>query len=456
LAKMKSTTVFVCQQCGFESPKWLGRCVSCNTWNSMVEETVIPASSSSRSLKSAEIKQLSEVVMTKEQRILSEIEEFDRVLGGGLVEGSLVLVGGDPGIGKSTLALQAAWNYSKMKKVLYVSGEESDTQIKMRADRLGIKSDGLYFLGHTDVDEIIASAKNAKVEIIIIDSIQTMECSSCAGGAGSVSQVRESCMRFMSLAKNDNIAVIIIGHVTKDGNIAGPRILEHMVDCVLYFEGERLRTYRILRAVKNRFGSTNEIGVFEMDSDGLHEVKNPSSMMLSGRRDNTEGSSVICTMEGSRPIMAEIQVLITPTGFGTPRRMVSGLDYNRMVMILAVIEKKLRLSIQNQDVYINIAGGMKINETVVDLPLVLAIVSGIKNIPVKEKAASVGEVGLTGELRFVSHMEKRLTELEKMGFEVCIIPKANMPVKYNGKLKLYAIDNISEVTGKIGEIIYGN
>ena len=455
MAKLKGGSVFVCQQCGFESSKWMGKCTNCNAWNSMVEETQRISMPSGKAARPLDIKPLSEVVVSEKQRILSHIAEFDRVLGGGLVEGSLVLVGGDPGIGKSTLLLQAAKQFADQRKVLYVSGEESEAQIKMRADRLGLQSGGLFFLGHTDVDQIIASAKKERVDILIIDSIQTMESASVSGMTGSVSQVRESCMKFMTLAKAAGISVIVIGHVTKDGNIAGPRILEHMVDCVLYFEGEKLRTYRILRTVKNRFGSTNEIGMFEMLEDGLHEVRDPSMMMLSGRKENTLGSSVLCEMEGTRPILVELQSLMTPTGFGTPRRMVAGLDYNRTVMIFAVIEKNLGYNIQNQDIYVNVAGGMRVAEPAADLPLVLAVVSGIKNRPVAGTLASVGEVGLTGEVRFVTDVEKRLAELEKMGFEACILPKANMPVRHKGKMKLCPIDNVSELRGKVGELIYG-
>ncbi len=451
MAKSKTAGVYACRECGFTSTKWLGKCTNCGSWNSMYEETVL-VQKTGKNRAPAEIKELSEVEIKDENKVQSGIEEFDRVLGGGLVEGSLVLVGGDPGIGKSTLILQAAKMFSVKKKVLYVSGEESETQIKMRADRLGINGEGLLFLGHTNIDDVIALSKNSGCEIIIIDSIQTMETENSNGIAGSVSQVRECCMLLMELAKKHGISVIVIGHVTKEGSIAGPKILEHMVDCVLYFEGEKLRSYRMLRAVKNRFGSTNEVGVFEMTGTGLKQVTDPSMLMLSGRRENTAGSAILCTIEGTRPIMAEIQALVTPTGFGTPRRMVAGLDYNRTVMLIAVIEKNLRLNLQNQDVYINIAGGMRIFETASDLPLVISIISGLNNKPVNYSFAFAGEIGLTGEVRFVSHIEKRLAEFEKMGFKKCLLPKANMKTGYKGSMQLMYIDNISELSALGGEI----
>lgn len=453
MAKNKTANVYTCRECGFTSSKWLGKCTNCGSWNSMYEESVI-VNKKDKSAPPAEIKDLSTVSADGEKRILSGIAEFDRVLGGGLVQGSLVLVGGDPGIGKSTLILQAAKEFSNTKKVLYVSGEESESQIKMRADRLGIDGSGLLFLGHTNIDDIISIVKNSGYEIVIIDSIQTMETENSSGIAGSVSQVRECCMLLMELAKRNGISVLVIGHVTKDGNIAGPRILEHMVDCVLYFEGEKLRSYRMLRAVKNRFGSTNEVGMFEMTGKGLEEVSNPSAAMLSGRREFAAGSAILCTIEGTRPIMAELQALIVPTGFGNPRRMVAGLDYNRTVMLIAVMEKNLNVNLQNKDVYINIAGGMRIAETAADLPLLAAVISGLSNRPVNKDFAFAGEIGLTGELRFVSHIEKRLAEFEKMGFKKCLLPRANKLADYKGGMQLFYIDEISEIT-KLGGELFG-
>ena len=453
MAKSKSSTVYICNECGAESSKWMGRCYACGTWNSMVEHAAVPAAKSASS-KPAVVKKLSQVEIKENARISTGIAEFDRPLGGGIVPGSLILVGGDPGIGKSTLVLQAAEGLASNKNVLYVSGEESESQIKMRANRLGVSGENLFFLSHTDIDEIIAAAKNADTEILIIDSVQTMESASSSGYAGSVTQIRNSCMLLMEFAKTNNVSVIIIGHVTKDGAIAGPKILEHMVDAVLYFEGERMQTYRILRAVKNRFGSTNEIGVFEMMEDGLFGVENPSHMMLSGRKENTAGSAALCTVEGTRAIMAELQVLVTPTVFGTPRRMCAGLDYNRMVMLLAVIEKNLEISLGNKDIYINVAGGMKVGETAADLPLAVAIVSAVKNTPVKHGVAAIGEIGLTGEMRFASHIDKRLAELEKMGFTDCIVPKANSPLHYKGKITVHYADTIGDIS-KLGSVLYG-
>ena len=453
MAKSKSSTVYICNECGAESSKWMGRCCVCGTWNSMVEHAAVPAAKSANS-KPAVIKKLSQVEIKENVRISTGISELDRPLGGGIVPGSLILVSGDPGIGKSTLVLQAAEGLAVNKNVLYFSGEESESQIKMRANRLGVSGENLFFLSHTDIDEIIAAAKNANTEILIIDSVQTMESASSSGYAGSISQIRNSCMLLMEFAKTNSVSVIIIGHVTKDGAIAGPKILEHMVDTVLYFEGERMQTYRILRAVKNRFGSTNEIGVFEMMEDGLFGVENPSHIMLSGRKTGTAGSAALCTATGTRAIMAELQVLVTPTVFGTPRRMCAGLDYNRMVMLLAVIEKNLDVSLGNKDIYINVAGGMKVSETAADLPLAVAIVSAVKNAPVKNGVAAIGEIGLTGEMRFASHIDKRLAELEKMGFTDCIVPKANSPLHYKGKITIHFADTIGDIS-KLGSVLYG-
>ena len=456
MAGKKIATVYMCQQCGYTSPKWLGKCSECGSWNSMVEEVILPEKKGAGTIALAETKvsKLSEIAVSSGERLKSGISEFDRVLGGGLIKGSLVLVGGDPGIGKSTLMLQAANNLSVGRKVLYVSGEESDSQVKLRADRLGINSDGLYFLGHTDADAVIKAAETSSVDILIVDSIQTMFSSEAASAPGSVSQVRECCMKFMEFAKKSGIPVILIGHVTKEGNIAGPRILEHMVDCVLYFEGDRFQSYRILRAVKNRFGSTNEIGVFEMSETGLVEVKNPSLMALSDREENPAGSASFAAIEGTRPILSEIQTLVTRTGFGTPRRMFVGTDFSRTTMNLAVLEKKLSLDISSSDIYISVTGGIKINEPAADLPLMLAVFSALKNLPLREGVSAVGEVGLTGEVRFVSNIEKRISELEKMGFSECILPAANRLSKYSGSMKLHYIKNISELTGSLYKICF--
>lgn len=455
MAGKKATTVYMCQQCGYTSPKWLGKCSECGSWNSMVEEVVLPEKKSGAGIAPAEVKisKLSEITVSQGHRLKSGISEFDRVLGGGLMKGSLVLVGGDPGIGKSTLMLQAAKNLADSGKVLYVSGEESESQVKLRADRLGISSDGLYFLGHTDAEAIIKAAETSSADVLVVDSIQTMYSPDAASAPGSVSQVRECCMKFMEFAKTKGIPVILIGHVTKEGNIAGPRILEHMVDCVLYFEGDRFQAYRILRAVKNRFGSTNEIGVFEMTEKGLAEVKNPSMMALSDKDGNAVGSMTFAAIEGTRPILSEIQTLVTRTGFGTPRRMFVGTDFGRTTMNLAVLEKKLGLDISSSDIYISVAGGIKINEPAADLPLMIALLSALKNLPVRKGISAIGEVGLTGEVRFVSNVDKRLGELEKMGFTECIIPMANKH-KYSGSLKLHYISNVAELIKELYKICF--
>lgn len=455
MAGKKSMTVYMCQQCGYTSPKWLGKCSECGSWNSFVEEVVLPDKTKGSSHTSeVKISKLSEISVSSGTRFKSGISEFDRVLGGGLMKGSLVLVGGDPGIGKSTLMLQAANNLACSGKVLYVSGEESESQVKLRADRLGAHSDNLYFLGHTDTDAVINAAGTSSAEVLIVDSIQTMFSGDVASAPGSVSQIRECCMKFMEFAKKKGVPVILIGHVTKEGNIAGPRILEHMVDCVLYFEGDRFQTYRILRAVKNRFGSTNEIGVFEMTETGLAEVKNPSMMALSDREENAPGSIVLAGIEGTRPILSEIQTLVTRTGFGTPRRMFVGTDYGRTTMDLAVLEKKLGLDISSSDIYISVAGGIKLNEPATDLPLIIALLSALKNLPIRQGVSAIGEVGLTGEVRFVSNIDKRLNELEKMGFTECILPAANKSGSYKGNLKLHYIHNVTQLTKEFFKILF--
>ena len=443
----KSKTVFLCDECGYESPKWYGKCPSCGAWSSLRERTVsspVKGASPERKMQSdSKVTKLSAVTVEKEERISSTIEEFDRVLGGGIVTGSLVLVGGDPGIGKSTLLLQSAMKLSKEYAVLYVSGEESEKQIKMRADRLSDKPGDMNLYCETDIDKIIENANELKPDILVIDSIQTVYSEEISSVPGSISQVRECCMMLMKYAKQSGTAVFIVGHVTKEGTIAGPRILEHMVDCVLYFEGERHQSYRILRAVKNRFGSTNEIGVFEMEGDGLHQVENPSSALLMGRPENTPGSAVVCTIEGTRPILAEVQALVAPSGGGNPRRMGTGIDYNRMTMLLAVVEKRLGLSLQNCDVYINVAGGLKISEPAADLAVISAVVSAYTGKTIPENMAAIGEIGLTGEIRNVNQLDKRIAELEKMGFKKCIVPKGGKVKKTDAEIK-YA-ENLSDL-----------
>ncbi len=428
---MKTKSVYICNECGYQTPKWLGKCPSCNQWNTF-EETLLKEEIkkstplSRQTTASRPVTKLNQIKTDSETRYTTGISELDRVLGGGLVKGSLVLVGGDPGIGKSTLLLQICSHLAKDKKILYVSGEESERQIKLRAERLSVVSDNVYLVSETDVAPILECINQVQPEIVIIDSIQTMNCEEITSAAGSVPQVRESTNAFMRIAKQQDISMFIVGHVTKDGSLAGPRVLEHMVDCVLYFEGDRQMSFRILRAVKNRFGSTNEIGVFEMANAGLIEVENPSAMLLEGRSDNNSGSSIICTMEGSRGVLAEIQALVTPTGFGNPRRMSSGIDLNRVILMIAVLEKRAKVNLSNYDVYINVAGGLRIDETAVDLGLCAAIVTGKKDIQIPSDLIFIGEVGLSGELRSISQLEKRITEAAKMGFKTAIVPKQSM------------------------------
>lgn len=428
----KIKTVFFCQKCGYESSKWMGQCPGCREWNTFVEETVKPTTKAlgkqTSGISSGEFTKpvsLSEIEMNDEERADTHIGEFNRVLGGGLVRGSLILVGGDPGIGKSTLLLQVAGNLSGDKKdILYISGEESLRQIKLRANRLGSFSESLKFLCETNLSNIEEAIVRTKPEVIIIDSIQTMANENVSSAPGSVSQVRESTAVLMRIAKSMNITVFIVGHVTKEGQVAGPRVLEHMVDTVLYFEGDRHASYRILRAVKNRFGSTNEIGVFEMQEKGLVEVTNPSEFMLDGRPDNASGSVVTCSVEGTRPILIEVQALVTHTNFGFPRRQANGTDYNRVNLLMAVLEKRIGLQLGDFDAYVNLAGGMKVAEPSLDLGICLAIISSFKNRPISDDVIAFGEVGLSGEVRSVTMAEARVQEAEKLGFKTCIVPKA--------------------------------
>ena len=427
---MKSKTVYICRECGYQSPKWLGKCSACGGWNTMDEtfakEEKKTAISALNSVVLKKVSSLKQIETNNEVRYTTGLAELDRVLGGGLVKGSLVLVGGDPGIGKSTLLLQICNSLAVSKKILYVSGEESERQIKLRAERLGVTCDNVYIVSETDVTTILEYINQIEPEIVIIDSIQTMNCDEITSAAGSVPQVREATNAFMKIAKSRDISMFIVGHVTKDGALAGPRVLEHMVDCVLYFEGDRQMTFRILRAVKNRFGSTNEIGVFEMANTGLVEVENPSKIFLEGRSENNSGSSIVCTMEGSRGVLAEIQALVTPTGFGNPRRMSSGIDLNRVILMIAVLEKRAKVSLSNYDVYVNVAGGLRIDETAIDLGLCAAIVTSKKDIQIPDDLVFIGEVGLGGELRGVSQLEKRLSEAAKLGFKTAIVPKQSM------------------------------
>lgn len=423
----KSKSVYVCNQCSYESAKWYGQCPSCGEWNCM-EETVSVTSAAKKSVSSfgrSRAVTIDEISETSEIRYDTGISEFNRVLGGGLVKGSLVLIGGDPGIGKSTILLQACRNLSNSKKVLYVSGEESAGQIKLRAGRLGVEGKNLLVLCETDAEYIAEVIRQDKPEVVIIDSIQTMSITDIQSTTGSVTQVRECTNLFMRTAKSLSIPIFIVGHVNKDGNIAGPKVLEHIVDTVLYFEGDKNMSYRILRAVKNRFGSTNEIGVFTMNDTGLQEVPNPSEMLLEGRPKNTSGTCVMCVMEGSRPILAEVQALVTPTGFGTPRRMTNGYDFNRMAMLIAVLEKRAGYYFANTDCYLNIVGGLKIDEPASDLSVVLALVSSLKDMILKDDVIAFGEIGLAGEIRGVSNAQQRVNEAVRLGFRKIIIPYHN-------------------------------
>lgn len=444
MAKGK-TTVYFCQNCGHESGKWMGQCPGCHEWNTFVEEIVDKKSAAKAGMQrqgssAAKPVPLSAIETAQEKRTTTGIGELDRVLGGGIVSGSLVLVGGDPGIGKSTLLLQVCQNLSAQDiRVLYISGEESLRQIKIRAERIGSFGESLTLLCETNLDTVRAIIDREKPEIVVIDSIQTMYREEVASAPGSVSQVRESTGVLMQIAKGMGISVFIVGHVTKEGVVAGPRVLEHMVDTVLYFEGDRHAAYRILRGVKNRFGSTNEIGVFEMRQEGLTEVENPSEYMLSGKPEDASGSVVACSMEGSRPILIEIQALVCHTNFGIPRRTAAGTDLNRVNLLLAVLEKRLGLSLGGCDAYVNIAGGIRMNEPAVDLGIVLAVISSYKDRPIDGKMICFGEVGLSGEVRAVSMAEQRVAEAKKLGFETCILP-------------LVCVDAMQEKSGKTGGI----
>ncbi|MEE8836481.1 MAG: DNA repair protein RadA [Eubacteriales bacterium] len=456
----KGKTVYYCQNCGYESTKWMGQCPACHEWNTFVEEPSAPKTSASRgagrsSRTAAEPKTLSEIDMKSGERIPTGSSELDRVLGGGIVKGSLILIGGDPGIGKSTLLLQVCRNIAAQnRQVLYVSGEESLQQIKMRAVRIGDFSDSLRLLCETDLDEVEAVIEKTKPELVVIDSIQTMYNESVTSSPGSVSQVRESTGVLLRIAKTLEIPVFIVGHMTKDGNVAGPRVLEHMVDTVLYFEGDRTQSYRILRAAKNRFGSTNEIGVFEMRSEGLAEVENPSAFMLEGRPEDASGSVVACAMEGTRPVMIEIQALVCRTNFGFPRRTTNGIDYNRVNLLMAVLEKRGHISLSDSDAYVNITGGVHMSEPAVDLGILMAIASSQKDQPVSADTVVFGEVGLSGEIRSVAMAEQRVREAQKLGFRKVILPKANMRSLSRSReqfdVELMPVENIRQAISLIG------
>ena len=428
MAKVKS--VFYCTECGNETAKWAGKCPACGAWNTIVEQENSIKSSHSRTsarhstpFHTVKAISLTDIETEKEIRFSTGISELDRVLGGGAVKGSLVLVGGAPGIGKSTLLLQICKSLCSFSKVLYVSGEESVSQLKLRARRLGVQSEQLYVLSETSLGDVLQSVDQEKPDVLIVDSIQTLYNRELDSAPGSIGQVKDCTMSLMQLAKGEDITVFVIGHVNKEGSIAGPKVLEHMVDCVLYFEGDQHMSYRILRAAKNRFGATNEIGVFEMMSGGLEEVENPSQMLLSGRPDDAPGTCVTCVMEGMRPVLAEIQALLAPAAYGTSRRSSNGFDYNRAAMLLAVLEKRGGLKVSQCDAYINIIGGLTLDEPAADLSAILALASSYLDRAIPGDIAAVGEVGLTGELRSVNHLEQRLAEVHRLGFKRCIIPE---------------------------------
>ena len=445
-------TVFFCKECGYESSKWLGQCPGCGEVGTFVEEPVGPKNKlTKRSLLNSRPVAINEVTANDEERITTGFSELDRVLGGGVVPGGLILVGGDPGIGKSTLLLQVCRNMSNNgKNILYISGEESLKQIRLRANRMGQFNDKLQLLAETSLDAIEAIVTELKPDAVVIDSIQTIFREDINSAPGSVSQVRESTNTLMQMAKGCTIPVFIVGHVTKEGVVAGPRVLEHMVDTVLYFEGDRHASYRIIRGVKNRFGSTNEIGVFEMREDGLHQVLNPSEFMLEGRPEEASGSVVACLMEGTRPILGEIQALISHTNFGMPRRTSVGTDYNRVNLLMAVIEKKVGIQMGDYDAYVNVAGGMKINEPAMDLALVMALISSYKNRAIHSDTIVFGEVGLAGEVRAVSQAEQRVLEAKKLGFKRCILPAVSVKtIKKVDGIALVGVSNIKEAADEI-------
>lgn len=461
MAKAKATSFF-CKECGYESPKWLGQCPGCRQWNTFVEELTVKKEPAAKrglgagaggsgdrgagGLQKIKPSYLSEISLDEQDRMRTGYEELDRVLGGGVVRGSLVLVGGDPGIGKSTLLLQVCRNLAASgQKVLYISGEESLKQIKLRANRIGTVTGELKFLCETNLETIEGSITEEKPDVVIIDSIQTMFREEVTSAPGSVGQVRESTNLLLQIAKGSGIAIFIVGHVTKEGVVAGPRVLEHMVDTVLYFEGDRSASYRIIRGVKNRFGSTNEIGVFEMVESGLEEVKNPSEYMLSGRPEDASGAVVACSLEGTRPVLLEVQALITPTLFGMPRRTAAGTDYNRVNVLMAVLEKRCHYELSRYDAYVNIAGGLRMNEPALDLAIVMAVISSLKDKAVNSKTIIFGEVGLAGEVRAVPMAEQRVNEAKKLGFEVCVLPKTSLDkMRKTDGIRLVGVENIRE------------
>lgn len=451
----KSKTVFVCGECGYETPKWVGKCPGCGEWNTMVEDVRLPqkaaVSAAPRPVHTFSAMPLSQINAADEHRFVTGISELDRVLGGGIVKGSVILLSGDPGIGKSTILLQVCNALQGDIKILYVSGEESAIQIKLRAKRIGVESDAVSVMTETDVQTVCEYINSARPDLVMIDSIQTMQHPDISSSPGSIVQVRESANLLLRTGKSLDIPIFIVGHVNKGGDIAGPKVMEHIVDTVLYFEGERNQSYRILRAIKNRFGSTNEIGVFEMTETGLAEVENPSAMMLSGRMSDVSGGCITCIIEGTRPILAEVQGLVAATGFGNARRTAAGFDYNRLNLLLAVLEKRLGLMFSNLDTYINIVGGIRLDEPAADLAVAMALVSGLRDIPIDENTIAFGEIGLSGELRSVPRAQARVNEAERMGFTRCILPTACLKQINSapGGIKLIGVKRLSDAVAFI-------
>lgn len=451
----KSKTVFVCGECGYETPKWVGKCPGCGEWNTMVEDVRLPqkaaVSAAPRPAHTFSAMPLSQINAADEHRFVTGISELDRVLGGGIVKGSVILLSGDPGIGKSTILLQVCNVLQGDIKILYVSGEESAIQIKLRAKRIGVESDAVSVMTETDVQTVCEYINSARPDLVMIDSIQTMQHPDISSSPGSIVQVRESANLLLRTGKSLDIPIFIVGHVNKGGDIAGPKVMEHIVDTVLYFEGERNQSYRILRAIKNRFGSTNEIGVFEMTETGLAEVENPSAMMLSGRMSDVSGGCITCIIEGTRPILAEVQGLVAATGFGNARRTAAGFDYNRLNLLLAVLEKRLGLMFSNLDTYINIVGGIRLDEPAADLAVAMALVSGLRDIPIDENTIAFGEIGLSGELRSVPRAQARVNEAERMGFTRCILPTACLKQINSapGGIKLIGVKRLSDAVAFI-------
>ena len=447
---MKDRKAFFCSACGNETARWQGQCPACGAWNTLTEAPAAPkASAKARPIRRAMPKRLNELSDTAETRFTTGIRELDRVLGGGAVRGSIVLFGGAPGIGKSTLLLQACGSMAGQEKILYVTGEESEHQLKMRAERLGIERESIYVLAGTDINDVIAAIEETEPDLVIIDSIQTVYDPSLNTAAGSVGQVKQCAMELMQLAKSTGFTAFVVGHVNKEGAIAGPKVLEHMVDCVLYFEGDGTHTYRVLRAEKNRFGSTNEIGVFEMIQTGLREVPNPSEVMLAGRPIGVPGTCVACVMEGSRPILAEVQALVTPSGFSAARRTSNGFDYNRLYLLLAVLEKRGGMNVNTCDAYMNVVGGLTLDEPAADLAACLAIASSFRDLPLPDKLAAVGEVGLTGEIRSVQALDQRLAEIARLGFTQCVVPsRIRGDLKAPSELHLIYVKTLREAVEK--------